>query len=189
MLHCRSNGRNMTAWWPGCRMHPELHRVRPQGFDWSPNPADPAAAAAAAAVGGPGVGPVDREAIPRLPVQYKKPLPSKGDYCFKSPAWSATKFKPVVLKQPYRQVGNDCERLGSNSFISVICRVFSMLRCTVLDLLLFCNVSALAVSHVLCCAMLCAERPRAAGGPERAAHWAAEQEHTAADLRAEAAIG
>jgi hypothetical protein len=40
---------------------------------------------------------------PVLPAWREAPRPKS--YCFKSPAWAAAGFKPVVLRQPFRQVG------------------------------------------------------------------------------------
>eukprot|EP00775_Hariotina_reticulata_P004448 gene4448-4703_t len=40
--------------------------------------------------------------VPRLPVAWRTPAYRKG-YCFKSPAWAAADFLPVMLKEPFRQ--------------------------------------------------------------------------------------
>lgn len=167
-VYGRCNGRAAVAWRHlGYSIHPDLHKHRPQGFDWSPTgplhdaaaaavtaaagggassggggssgaPGHGSAAAAAGQAGGSGgsrngsggglvrrplllsssspatgpagaqnggsSGPGGRLRVPRLPVQFLKQLPAPGEYCFKSPAWAAIKFKPAILRDPYRQV-------------------------------------------------------------------------------------
>jgi hypothetical protein len=81
---------------------------RPLQLSKSPARATTAAAAAAVGVTGSsrgGAGGVSRWDVPRLPVQYLKPVPTSGEYCFKSPAWAATNFRPVILREAFRQVG------------------------------------------------------------------------------------
>jgi hypothetical protein len=60
----------------------------------------PAAAAAAAVSSSNGTSSIS---IPRLPIAWHAPAYKKG-YCFKSPAWAAAGFVPVLLKEPFRQV-------------------------------------------------------------------------------------
>jgi hypothetical protein len=124
-VYGRFNGRMQTAFIPGSLMDDEVRAGTQQGFNWSPDPhrsgpgsgSGPAAspqgvqAGAAAAAGMAGGsssssgGGGSSGGVPRLPVQFKKALPSSGDYCFKSPVWTAARFRPAVLRQPYRQVG------------------------------------------------------------------------------------
>jgi hypothetical protein len=75
---------------------------RPLHFSKSPARAATAAAGVPGSRGG--AGGVSRWEVPRLPVQYLKPVPTSGEYCFKSPVWAATKFRPVILREAYRQV-------------------------------------------------------------------------------------
>jgi hypothetical protein len=164
-VYGRLNGRMQTAFIPGSLIDSEVQSGKPEGFNWSPNPAgsgpagpgpgfgaagpyvNPAAGGGASAAfgvaggsssgargsggasssnssgargslgagsssggagvsgGSSGMAGVSSDGVPRLPVQFHKPLPASGDYCFKSPVWAAARFKPAVLRQPYRQVG------------------------------------------------------------------------------------
>lgn len=106
------NNRTTTAFIQGSLMDPEVFSGLPQGFNWAPNPGGGQVPgftvgqsyAGHGASAGYGMGGSSRVGAGRLPVQFMKPIPATGDYCFKTPLWTAAKFKPAILKQPYRQV-------------------------------------------------------------------------------------